>query len=120
VASPLSRSLDLTRAVQLYIYQPHDVDQVLEFDRRITDRYSSFWAQHGEFYGGTFQCDGFGPQWIVEVATFDADDPDSADALVADVTPPDDVADIIAECKTLQDRGKPRYVVWLLPTKTAT
>ncbi len=115
VASPLSSTLDLARAVQLYVYQPRDMVEILEFDRRITQRYSTYWAGHGEYYGGTFHCDAFGPQWLVEVAAFGADDADSADRLVADVKPPADVAEIIAECKALQDRDQPRYVVWLLP-----
>jgi hypothetical protein len=119
VAGPLSAAPDLSRVVQMYVYQPFSVPVILDFDRRITERYSTFWAQHGEFYAGTFSCREFGPQWVVEVATFAADDPDAAEALVQGVQPPPDVQAIIAECKALQNRQLPRYLVWMTPKESS-
>jgi hypothetical protein len=117
LASPMSATFDWSRLANLYAYHPVDVDEILRFDRRITERYSEFWATTGEYYAGTWRCDALDSTWLVEAHAYDADDPDAAVAQTSSVTPPDDVAAIIDECRSRQQRDAPRVSIWLIPRR---
>jgi len=103
--------------VNIYAYHPVDMDAILMFDQRITARYAEFCATTGEYYAGTWHCDALDPTWLVEAHGYDVDDPEVAEAQTRSVTPPDDVAEIIDECRSLQQRDAPRVSIWLIPTR---
>ena len=116
VASPLERrALDRGRLLSVYVYQPRDRDEILAFDRRITERYTEFFAEHGELYAGTFLCEELGSAWVAEWTGWLADDREAASALIDPSTYPADIAAIVEECRSLQNRDRERYVLWLRP-----
>jgi hypothetical protein len=117
VASPLSATFDWSRLVNLYAYHPVDMEEILQFDRRITERYSEYWATAGEYYAGTWHCNALDSNWLVEAHGYDANEADAAQAQMNSVTPPDDVATIIDECRSLQQTDAPRVSVWLTPRR---
>jgi hypothetical protein len=102
------------RLVLVYLYRA-DRDAILAFDRRITDRYTSYFATIGEQYSGTFDVEGLALPCIGEFSVLDAATPDDWHAYQASVEMPPDVAAIVAECTTLQDRSFERFAVWLSP-----
>jgi len=118
VASPLSERLAADRLLHVIAYQPFDVAEILDYDRQVNERYSSFCATTGEYYAGTFHCAQLGPSWLTEIAWFDAATPEEAEALTEGLVPPDDVSAIIDQCRNLQNRQAPRFALWLRPLKS--
>ncbi|MFM7063986.1 MAG: hypothetical protein ACKO04_10920 [Actinomycetes bacterium] len=118
VESPVAGTLDLSRLVELGWYQPVDVPTTLAFDRRVTDRYTEYCASLGVFYAGTFTCEHLGDHQIVEVHAYDVDTPDDAATKFDESAYPDDFATIISDCRELQQRDEPRYILSLVPRST--
>ena len=98
----------------VYIYRA-DRAAILEFDRRITARYTSYFATIGEQYSGTFDVDGLPEPCIGEFSVLDAPTADAWKAHQASVDMPQDVVDIVTECVALQDRSFERFAIWLTP-----
>lgn len=115
VASPLEGTLSFDRLVEVSWYQPVDVATTLEFDRSVNERYTEYCATLGAFYGGTFTCPQLGDAYIAELHTYDFDDPAEAEALGDEDSYPEDFAAIITECRDLQRREEPRYILSLVP-----
>lgn len=115
VASPISGTLRWDRLVELCWYQPVDVDRTLEFDRKVTERYTEYCASLGIYYAGTFTSAQLGDRYIVEVHTYDVGDPTAAAELGDEDAFPEDFARIIADCRDLQRRDEPRYILSLVP-----
>jgi len=107
---PLRRDPALLYA---FLYHPVDTEAILAFDARITAEYTAFYGERGIHYCGTFHVDG-SPlgACIGEILTFDTTDRAEAERLCSD-----DISERIAaiedECRTLQDRDRARYVIWL-------
>jgi hypothetical protein len=118
VASPLSEQLTAHRLIHVSAYHPHDFAEILDFDRSINERYASYCATIGEYYAGTFHCAQLGTTWLTEIAWFDVATAQEADSLLDGQVPPQAVAEIIDECRRLQDRQAPRFSLWLEPVKS--
>jgi hypothetical protein len=117
VASPIADSVQLDRVLLLSAYRPHDLDAMLDFDRRITRRYTHFWAAFGEKYAGTVLCDAWIPGWLAEIHWYEATTIDHAESMLAGVVMPDDVEAIVNECRDLQDRSRTRHNIWFEPLR---
>lgn len=107
---PLSRDPSL---LYVYMYHPRDTEEILAFDARITDEYTAYYSERGVHYCGTFHVEG-GPlgSGIGEIVTFDTADRAEAERWCTEGLSERIVA-IEDECRTLQDRARPRYVLWL-------
>ncbi len=115
VASPIG--LDPLRRnpalLYVYMYHPLDTGEILAFDARITGEYTAFYGERGAHYCGTFHVDGspLGSS-TGEIIAFDTADRVEAERLCSE-----DLAERIVaiedECRTLQDRSRPRYLLWL-------
>jgi hypothetical protein len=107
---PLRRNPAL---LSVYLYHPLDTAEILAFDARITDEYTAFYGERGVYYCGTFHVDG-GPlrSCIGEILTFDTADRAEVERRCSEGLSERIVA-IEDECRTLQDRSRPRYVLWL-------
>lgn len=115
VASPIADQLSTDGVVLVVAYMPHDYANMLEFDRRITARYTEFCASTGEFYAGTVACDAWLPGWLGEVVWFDQTTLEEADAVGVGVELPEDVQAIIKECRAGQNRDRTRYNISFEP-----
>ena len=102
-------------SIQVYIYRPIDRAEILAFDRGVRVRYTEFFDPTGEHPAGTFDVDGLPAPCLAELAAMDAPSRDAFEASTADLSLPDDIASITAECRLLQDRSWERYVLWLTP-----
>ena len=101
------------RLLLAYVYRPKDHAEILAFDRRITDRYTSFFSTVGEQYSGTFDVDGLPEPCIGEFSVLDAPSGPAWMAKQAAIVFPDDVEAIVEECGLLQDRSFERFAIWL-------
>ena len=115
VASPIAEGIRTDGVVLVMTYFPHDYESMLDFDRRITERYTEFCASTGEFYAGTVACGNWDAGWLGEVVWYDVSTIDAAEAVGADVPVPDDVDAIVAECRDRQDRERTRYNIYFEP-----
>ena len=115
VASPIADRFDPTGLVEIGSYMTDDTDAVFAFDRSVSERYTEFCSSIGEHYVGTFTCEHLGPEWITEIAWFDATNFEQVDAALGAAEPPEDVARILEECRALQRRDDPRYGLLLTP-----
>jgi hypothetical protein len=108
--APLHRDPPL---LYVYMYHPRDAEEILAFDARITDEYTAYYGERGVHYCGTFHVEG-GPlgSCIGEIITFDTADRAEAERWCTEGLSERIVA-IEDECRTLQDRARPRYVLWL-------
>lgn len=98
----------------LFIYNAKDDDEILEFDRRITDEYTAFYAGHGEHYLGVYRVEGPAGLRLAEVTVYDKL---LADAQGSPAGKPPSIEAIETECRALQDREDKRFVVWFEPKK---
>jgi hypothetical protein len=119
VASPIAERFSADGVVVVVAYAPHDYGSMLEFDRRITQRYTEFCASTGEFYAGTVACSSWEPGWLGEVVWFDVPTIELADAVGTDVAVPEDVQAIVAECSDRQDRARTRHTIYFEPFPVA-
>ncbi len=115
VASPIAEHLRTDGVVLVVAYMPHDYAGMLEFDRRITARYTEFCASTGEFYAGTVACDAWLPGWLGEVVWYDQSTLEEADAVGVGVELPEDVQAIVDECRAGQNRDRTRYNIFFEP-----
>lgn len=119
VASPISDGLSTDGVVLVFAYLPYDYAGMLEFDRRITERYTEFCASTGEFYAGTVACDAWFPGWLGEVVWYDATTVEGAQSVGAGVELPQDVQAIVDECRAGQNRDRARYRIFFEPLPSA-
>lgn len=117
VASPVAGTLRFDRLVELCWYQPIDVAATLAFDAQVNDRYTEFCGTLGIHYGGTFNREQLGAAYIAELHTYDLDDPAEAAAVGDEAVYPEDFATIISDCRDLQRRDEPRYILSLVPRR---
>jgi hypothetical protein len=98
----------------VFAYHAHDEQAMLEFDARITEEYSAFYATRGVHYAGVFHADGLGERRLGEIIAFDAASVEEAERMGNDHLP-QRIVDIEAECRTLQNPEASRLVLWLAP-----
>ena len=103
------------RLIDLYAYRPLDMTAMVAFDRRISEPYARLCAENGEFYAGPFACSALGDDWIVEVATYNFDDPAQVERMLDDAVETPELLAIMDECRLLQNRESTRYSVRLIP-----
>lgn len=103
---------DSTKSIYVYMYQPKDRNQTLEFERSIEPRYQDYYATLGCFYAGLFDVEGLPGGYLGEILSFEAALPE-AKGFVESFEPAPDIARIEDECRTLQERDAPRYLLWL-------
>jgi len=115
VPSPIADQAVLDGLVDLCWFRAVDLERIVEFDRRITARYTEFCSTIGEHYMGSFVCPALGADVIAELAWHDDPDFATADARSEVAVIPDDVQQIIAECRELQQREEPRYAIRFTP-----
>jgi hypothetical protein len=113
--TPFLDRVSSERLVDLYAYRPTDVEAILEFDRRISDRYACLCADRGEYYAGPFGSSALGPEWIVEVSTYASDDPTVVDEELGAAPLGDELQAIVDECRGLQNRETIRYQLRMIP-----
>lgn len=113
--TPYADRVTSDRLIDVYAYRPLDMRAMLDFDRRTSDTYAELCAVNGEFYAGPFGCEVLGVDWIVEVATYSADEPAAVDRLLAEAVEPDELRAIVNECRELQNRQASRYSLRLVP-----
>ncbi|HEX6506665.1 MAG TPA: hypothetical protein VF221_03445 [Chloroflexota bacterium] len=102
-----------------YLYHPQDETEILDFDRRITEAYSAFYAGRGLFYAGTFHVTGPDGPSIGEIVSMDTPDRKEAERR-GEYDLSEEIIAIEDECRTLQDRTRPRYLLWLTPRQTSS
>ncbi len=103
---------DDVKTVYMYIYQPKDREQTLAFERRIEPRYQDYYAERGCWYAGLFDVDGLAGPYMGEILAFRAS-LGEAKNFVSGFEPAEDIAEIEDECRTLQERELPRFLLWL-------
>lgn len=103
---------DSTKSVYVYMYQPKDRDQTLEFERSIEPRYQDYYATLGCFYAGLFDVEGLPGGYLGEILSFESALAEAKE-FVESFEPAPDIARIEDECRTLQERELPRYLLWL-------
>ena len=103
---------DSTKSIYVYMYQPKDRNQTLEFERSIEPRYQDYYATLGCFYAGLFDVEGLPGGYLGEILSFEAS-LGEAKGFVESFEPAPDIARIEDECRTLQERELPRYLLWL-------
>jgi hypothetical protein len=102
------------RVVMSYLYHPLDEATLFAFDARITEEYTAFYAARGVSYMGTFRVVGPDGPCLGEFVVFETASQAEAERLGEEDLPARIVA-IEDECRTLQDRERRRYVLWLIP-----
>jgi hypothetical protein len=102
------------RVVMTYLYHPLDEATLLAFDARITEEYTAWYATRGVSYLGTFRVVGPDGPCLADIMVFETASQAEAERLGEEDLPARIVA-IEDECRTLQDRERRRYVLWLIP-----
>lgn len=100
-------------SIYVYIYRPTDRDAIVAFDERVKVRYTEFFVTTGEHPAGTFDVDGLPAPCIGELAAMDAAGRAEYEPMAAALALPPDIEEIVADCRSLQDRSFERYVLWL-------
>lgn len=116
VSSPLGTAVLAPpgRIFFAYLYHPIDEQAILDFDARITDEYSAFYAGRGVYYTGTYRVTGPDGPCIGEIVAYDSASRAEAERLGnEDLTAR--ITTIENECRALQDRARRRYGLWLVP-----
>lgn len=103
---------DSTKTIYLYMYRPKDREQTLAFERKIEPRYQDYYAALGCFYAGLFDVEGLTGAYLGEILSFGSP-LGEAKRFVESFEPAPDIARIEDECRTLQERELPRYLLWL-------
>ncbi len=97
-----------------YLYHPLDEATLFAFDARITEEYTALYAARGVSYMGTFRVVGPDGPCLADFMVFETASQAEAERLGEEDLPGRIVA-IEDECRTLQDRERRRYVLWLIP-----
>ena len=117
--SPFLDRVSSERLVDLSAYRPKDMNAMLEFDRRISERYARLCAEQlGEYYAGPFGCSALGPEWIVEVSTYASDDPSVVDDPATATQIGEELQAIVDECRSGMNRETLRYTIRMTPHPT--
>ena len=98
----------------LYCYSAPDAEALAAFDRRIGEEYTTFYASHGIYYSGLMRAEGAGLPPLAELMAIEADSREAAERQL-DLPLPERIVAIEDECRTLQDRQRSRYTLWLTP-----
>lgn len=104
------------RIISTYLYDARDEREIFAFDERISEDYTAYYASRGMYYLGVYSVDGPLKPQLAEFSVYATSDPEEAERIGSD----DLAAYIVAiedECRALQDRSRPRYVISLLPKK---
>lgn len=96
----------------LYMYQPKARDQTLAFEREIEPRYQDYYASVGCFYAGLFDVEGLPGAYLGEILSFRTS-PVKAKGFLESFEPTPEIEQIESECRTLQERELPRFLLWL-------
>lgn len=114
--SPADPGLAGRQTVHLVsIYNAKDTDEIIAFDRRITDEYTAHYEAEGCHYLGVYAVqDGPLGLQLAEILVYDTADLAAAQEDAARESPPR-IAAIEDECRALQDREAPGFVLWLAP-----
>jgi hypothetical protein len=111
--SPADPALIGTRRVHvLMLYNARDDEEILAFDRRITDEFTEYYAAHGEHYLGVWRTQAPGGLTLAEIYVFDKP---LAEAQSTPAGKPARIAAIEDECRALQDADSPKFYLWLDP-----
>jgi len=102
------------RVVMTYLYHPFDEATLCAFDARITEEYTALYAARSVSYLGTFRVVGPDGPCVADFVVFETASQAEAERLGEEDLPARIVA-IEDECRTLQDRERRRYVLWLIP-----
>jgi len=97
------------------IYNAKDTDEIIAFDRRITDEYTAHYAAECCHYLGVYAVhDGPLGLKLAEILVYDTANLGAAQQDAERDSPPR-IAAIEDECRALQDRVGPGFVLWLAP-----
>jgi hypothetical protein len=96
----LGRCLVLLRAYLYNLAPGKTEDELIAFDHRVTERFTSYCAEHGRRYLGVFKVAGLPDYAYAEFTLVDADSVQEAQAQRAALVIPDNISDIFAECDT--------------------
>ena len=102
------------RVLHIALYSAPDAEAMAAFDRRITEEYTSYYATQGIYYSGLLRAAGERIPPLAEFLAIDATTLEAAEQRIT-LPLPERITSIEDECRTLQDRESPRYVLWLIP-----
>jgi hypothetical protein len=112
-SSYAARALDDGIAsMYVYLYQPRDLAELTEFERRIEPRYADYYAGLAAYYSGIFTVAGLGEGYVGEFIGFERG-VDAAREFINGHEPSPDIVTIEDECTTLQRLDAPRHLLWL-------
>jgi hypothetical protein len=103
------------RVLYIYLYSAPDAEAMAAFDRRITEEYTRYYAAQGIYYAGLLRASGEHIPPLAEFMAIEATTFEAAEQLLLTLPLPERITSIEDECRTLQDRQSPRYMLWLIP-----